>query len=122
MTGRAFLAASLGLALAWSAPTPATAIESNRLGADMRCLVASLTLITSSDPEQQRAGFGSFAYWLGRVDGAAPTINLEEEIATLAQSMTQEDVSHELVRCGGELQARGQQVTELGNRLSARGF
>lgn len=111
---------ALGL-LFFSAPQ-SVALESSTVDADLRCLVASLTLVNSSNPQQRQAGMGSFSYWLGRVDGAQPDIDLEERIATLSQQMTGEDVAREMVRCGTELMARGQEIQRIGNRLQSRGM
>lgn len=78
--------------------------------ADLSCLVASLHLMNSSVPEQSQAGIASFLYWLGRVDGGAPDLDLETRIA------------NELVRCGTEMQTRGAEVQAIGDRLQARGL
>lgn len=112
--------AAIGL-LFFSAPQ-SVALESSTLDADLRCLVASLVLVNSTDAQERQAGMGSFSYWLGRVDGAEPNLDLEERIANLSQQMTSEDIARELVRCGSELMARGQEVQRIGNRLQSRGL
>jgi hypothetical protein len=110
------------LALMLTMPTTPASADVTTVDADLRCLVASLTLLNSPVEEQRRAGMGSFSYWLGRVDGGAPNIDLEERIAAVSQSMTQEDVARELIRCGAELMQRGREVQAIGNRLQERGL
>jgi hypothetical protein len=43
-------------------------------------------------------------------------------IAEIAPTMTREIVARELIRCGGEMMARGREVQEMGARLAARGL
>jgi hypothetical protein len=90
--------------------------------ADLSCLVASLHLMNSSVPEQSQAGIASFLYWLGRVDGGAPDLDLETRIANLSPAFTNEHLNAELVRCGTEMQTRGAEVQAIGDRLQARGL
>lgn len=94
----------------------------NRTDADVSCLVASLHLMNSAVPEQSQAGLASFLYWLGRVDGGAPGLDLETQIAGLSPSFTDAHLNAELVRCGTEMQTRGAEVQAIGNRLQARGL
>lgn len=100
---------------------PIEATEIDRVDSDLRCLAVSLTLLSSESAEQRQAGLGSFLYWLGRVDGGNPSIDLETRLRTLSTEMTQEQIASELVRCGQELVRRGQEVQAVGQRLEATG-
>jgi len=104
------------------AAASAAAQEADALDADLRCLVVSLVLIGSTEPQQQQAGMGSFFYYLGRVDGARPGHDLEASLAQLAQTMTSEEISQEMVRCGSQLMTRGREVQDIGARLQNRGL
>jgi hypothetical protein len=116
----ALAAVMAGVVMALAAP--AKAAEPTTLDQDVSCLVVSLTLISSQDETTRENGLKAFLYWLGRVDGAAPTLDLETRIAEMAQAMTREDTSAELMRCGSVMVERGQEVQAIGGRLAERGL
>jgi hypothetical protein len=110
------MAVSIALATqALEDPTPS-------IDADTSCFVATLTMLESPDPAVSAAGQVALMYWLGKIDGADPTLDLEVRIAEIAPTMTREIVARELIRCGGEMMARGREVQEMGARLAARGL
>lgn len=116
---RILAAATLALALSIE---PAHAMEDTTLEEDLSCLVASLSLIQSPEATTRDNGLKAFMYWLGRVDGAAPTLDLESHVAELASQMTDQTLAAELVRCGNLMIVRGNEVQVIGNRLAERGL
>jgi len=43
---------------------------------DLHCYIVSLQMITSPDPTQKIAGTMAHSYWLGRIDGRTPQLDL----------------------------------------------
>lgn len=86
---------------------------------DIRCFVAAINLLqTTQDSAARNAAFSSALYYLGRLDGRIPTLDLERLIVAESQKMTQSDLRSELQRCGKELSARGAVVTAIGQKLT----
>lgn len=110
----------LTLSTASTASAEATAVNSQE--ADVSCFVATLTLLESPDPNIRTAGQAGMMYWLGKLDGAAPNLDLENRVAEIAPTMTQEMIGRELMRCGQEIVVRGREVQEIGARLQERGL
>jgi hypothetical protein len=98
----------------------ATAEEAS-VRADVRCVVVSLRIMELQDPTLQKAGYMSSLYFFGRLDGASPSLDLEEQIMKELTIMTPDDYKTEAVRCGGELTARGQAMQKIGANLIDRG-
>jgi hypothetical protein len=115
-TGTAALAVAAILA-----GSPAGAEDA--LARDLRCLIAmgSASAPGSDTPEDLKPSLLSGSmYYLGKVEGRDPDLDLEKLIADEAQKMVPEDMQDELVRCGRELGSRGEEMTSIAARLSAR--
>jgi hypothetical protein len=115
---------SLGLAaammmLAW-APV-AAAQDAN--DADLRCATVGLSMAGASEgnPQLQSAGTMIAIYYIGRVHGRTPDINLEDSLFQLSRRLTTADLEVERVRCGTEFQALGMALQEMGGNLQRRG-
>jgi hypothetical protein len=85
--------------------------------ADLQCLVA----IMETGPQIDKVAPGSSQvaamYFLGRIDGRAPTLDLEKAIRRVAASMSRKDISAADMRCGKQLTARGQTMQAIGEHL-----
>jgi hypothetical protein len=119
--GRHFLAGLVGL-LFVGGPTAALATpEANSATRDVDCLVVSMNLLDSTDPTIAKAAATSLFYWLGKLDGRDPSFDLENMVADATQSMTPERMRATALRCGAEMEKRGQSLREIGERLQRRG-
>ena len=114
---RAFCSLALALTVSVCA-APAHSLSPD-LTVDIRCFVAAINLMQATpDSTARSAAFSSALYYLGRLDGRNPTLNLEELIVAESQKMTQSDIRSELQRCGKALSARGTVVTVIGQKLT----
>jgi hypothetical protein len=58
-------------------------------------------MITSPDPTQKIAGTMAHSYWLGRIDGRTPQLDLEAGVLAELPAMANQDLFRaEAVRCG----------------------
>jgi hypothetical protein len=85
---------------------------------DARCLVVAISIGRSSDPTRKAAGETAMMYFLGRLDGSAPTIDLEKTVLGELGRMSQADLQTESQRCGQILQFRGQAMAGLAKALN----
>jgi hypothetical protein len=89
--------------------------------ADVRCLVVALKMGSSQNSTLQNAGYMASLYWLGRLDGRAPKLNLEEAVIAELLKMNEDEFRLEAKRCGTILMARGQAETAMGKDIQRRG-
>jgi hypothetical protein len=88
---------------------------------DVRCFILIAQLSTSDDPETRDAGRIGSQYFLGRIDGRAPGLDLEAAVAAEAPAALAGQKTL-LPRCGELMKKRGDEVEAIGNRLTARGI
>ena len=113
----AVAAAMLTLALSTTARA-----ETPDMTHDLKCLALSFTLIQSADPKIADAGKLATFYYLGRVDGRDPTIDLADRFSKPDMQLSQEQLQSMAVDCGAELSERGTALKETSRRLEAAGF
>jgi hypothetical protein len=89
--------------------------------ADVRCLAVAAFLAGNSDPKLQNAGVMAALYFLGKLDGHEPDMDLEARLKEVATQLSPKDLQSEAVRCGAELASRGKTMNEIGLRLQALG-
>lgn len=88
---------------------------------DMRC-VAAFAMATgqTADPEKQGPLIAATMYFIGRLDGRAPGIDLEARLkAEVVRMAASGDVATDGKRCGELVGARGKDLMEIGQRLQA---
>ena len=56
-------------------------------------------------------------YYIGRLDGREPKLDLEHFLIEETRQMTDADYLSEEKRCGAGLVQKGNQITEIGKRL-----
>lgn len=88
--------------------------------ADIRCVIVGMQLSGMVSP-QQSSGILLTWYYIGRLDGRAPKLEIEALLIAEANKMTSSDYASETKRCGAGLTERGQQVTQVGKDLIERG-
>jgi len=84
---------------------------------DIRCFVSAISALGGPSTANQSVALTAF-YYLGRIDGRDPELDLETAIAREAKQMTQADMREESKRCGNTLTARGAVISAIGARLS----
>lgn len=89
---------------------------------DLRCAAIGFAIVGGPNAtDQQRAsGMLVAAYYVGKLQGRNPAINLEEELYQLSLHMTQADIATESGRCGQEFEALGRSMIEMGANLQRR--
>jgi hypothetical protein len=86
----------------------------------IKCLAVSLKASNSSNPDDESIGMLSTMYWLGKLDGVTPKVDLEKEMQSGAFDMKPEDEKVEEARCASSLRERGPLLTHLGEEQSQR--
>lgn len=89
--------------------------------ADVQCLVVGVRLTASANQAQSQGGSMLMLYFLGRIDGRSPHVDLEKLIERQAKDMTASDFANWSRRCGAEFSARGAQITQIGKSLQQSG-
>lgn len=89
--------------------------------ADIRCVVVGMRLSgMASSPDQSR-GILLTLYYMGRLDGRVPQLDIEDLLIEESSKMTNSDYAAEAKRCGAGLAEKGQQITKVGTDLIERG-
>lgn len=109
------------MSLLWiSGSLPAQA-QSPETVADVRCVLVGMRFAQMPNPTLRTSGFMLALYYIGRLDGREPKLDIEKLIIDQVTNMTNADYAHEAVRCGTSLTTKGQQVTRIGQDLVKRG-
>jgi hypothetical protein len=85
--------------------------------ADVRCVIVAIQIGKMPGAAQQAAATMTALYYLGRLDGRSPKLDLEDLIAKEAVKMTSADFRSEAVRCGNALAEKGDVLQRIGNDL-----
>jgi hypothetical protein len=86
---------------------------------DVKCVVASVALTQSPDPQVKTLAQIATVYFLGKVDKGAPTLDLESKIKEAMGSMTPQTYPVEAQRCAQEFQARAMAVQTVFQHIQA---
>jgi hypothetical protein len=86
-------------------------------GLDAQCLVIGARISASPDQQQRVSGQLLTVYFLGRIEGRSPSINLEKLIEQQAAVMTRYDERRALQRCGKEFASQGAELVRIGRIL-----
>lgn len=89
--------------------------------ADIRCLIVGVKLAGMADPAQRLTGTMASLYYVGRLDGRVPTLDIEDLIIKEIAVMTTSDYGSEAKRCGASITDKGQEITRIGNDMIVRG-
>lgn len=117
MRWRTGLAAGICLAgLAFPA-----AAQDAALTADLRCAVAAVSLAGASanNPTLQQQATMAALYFIGKLDGHSPHLDLEAGLRTELAKMSPQDMAAEGKRCGAQLMSRGQALQAIGEHFKA---
>lgn len=86
---------------------------------DAQCVVIGARISASPDQQQRASGQLLTVYFLGRIEGRSPGINLEKLIELQATAMTRDDERRALQRCGKEFASQGTELVRIGRMLVA---
>jgi hypothetical protein len=89
--------------------------------ADIRCVVVGMKLAGATSSPDQSRGFLLTLYYIGRLDGRVPKLDIERLIIEETRMMADSDYASEEKRCGAGLAEKGQQITEIGKHLVESG-
>jgi hypothetical protein len=87
---------------------------------NIRCMMVALTAASSQDATVKTAGTISTFYWMGRLDGQAPDLDLEKRLLAEIAAMKPADYQAEAARCGAVLQARGKFLSDMGRDMQQK--
>lgn len=85
--------------------------------ADIRCVAVGIRSAALPDSHQKSAGLLMALYFIGRLDGRDPALDLEARLREQLAKMTAADFTTEAARCGNTLSTKGAQITRLGQDL-----
>ena len=88
---------------------------------DVRCVVVGMRLTGMVNSPQHSAGMALVLYFMGRLDGRVPKLDIEDLMVKEISRMTAADYDSEAKRCGSSLSERGQQIAQIGSDLIERG-
>ena len=77
-------------------------------------------MVQSPDPQVKALATAASIYFVGRLKGRAPDLDLEAAIVNQFGRMAPEDMRDETQRCSGELQAEGNRLKAIGEDLKQR--
>jgi hypothetical protein len=87
---------------------------------DIRCLIAAASLAASDDPKIKQAGGAGALYYLGRLDGRSPGLDIEAAVAAEMDAVTGVPQGPLLKKCGATIEGRGAYLIAVGKALEKR--
>jgi hypothetical protein len=87
---------------------------------DIHCLLAAASLAGSKDSKIKQAGGAGALYYLGRLDGRTPDLDIEAAVAAEAEAFARADQGQLLKKCGATLSQRGDHLIAVGKALEQR--
>jgi hypothetical protein len=87
---------------------------------DIRCLAAGLRFAEMPDSHQKSTGMLMVLYYIGRLDGRNPDLDIEGLLTEQISKLTAAEYAALATRCGNNLSAKGQQISHLGDKMLPR--
>jgi hypothetical protein len=84
---------------------------------DLRCVIALAAAAQSADDQVKPAMIAGVIYFLGKLDGRTPQLDLGARADAERKTMSVKDFNDEIARCGAALVARTKAVAEIGQKL-----
>ncbi|HEY1898551.1 MAG TPA: hypothetical protein VGG49_02040 [Steroidobacteraceae bacterium] len=85
--------------------------------ADVRCVVVGIRSAALPDSRQKSTGLLMALYYIGRLDGRDPKLDLRALLTEQLANMTSADFEAEAVRCSNALKDKGAQITHFSQDL-----
>lgn len=114
---RAYGIATVLLVLACVGFSPESHALDTETTADLQCLVAVLETGPVIDKLAPGTSQTAMLYFLGKLDGRTPNLDLESELRKLVPTMSKKDLGLADIRCGHEMAGRGQALQTIGQHL-----
>ncbi|MBL8773798.1 MAG: hypothetical protein JNK30_20600 [Phenylobacterium sp.] len=114
----------IALGCALCLPPPAVAQPADPARDDLRCMVImTMFAARTEDPALRQGAVTGFGYYMGRLKGRDPSIEVKPRLIDEARGMMAdaERVKAEAARCGGDMQVWGRETKEIGDALQAEG-
>jgi hypothetical protein len=87
----------------------------------VQCLIATVTLIGSEDPDLSRNAAMASMFFAGQLFGSHPTIDLTQAVKTELPKLDAEKLATLAEECGAEMAMRGQQLSAVEQVLAEEG-
>ena len=104
------------LAISWLVWSRSEAQDAATIS-DIRCVIVGMQLSAVANSPQQTQGIVLTWYYIGRLDGRVPKLDIESLLIGETSRMTSPEYSSETKRCLAALAEKGQQVTQIGKNL-----
>ena len=88
---------------------------------DVRCLLTSMYTSQLNDAKFRAAGMVSALYWMGKIDGRAPDLDLEASLLKEIKALKPDELREEAMRCGTEMRERSAKMKKIGEDLITMG-
>jgi hypothetical protein len=85
--------------------------------ADIRCVAVGVRSAEKPDSQQKSTGTLLVLYYIGRLDGRNPTLDVEKLLSEQIGKMTDADYAAEGIRCSRDLTKKGAQITRIGEDM-----
>jgi hypothetical protein len=109
------------MAILCLAAMPAHSQESPEI-ADIRCVIVGMRLSATSDSQMQSRGIFMTLYYMGRLRGRTPNIEIEAPLVKEAKKMGAGEFPPEEKRCVTDLAQAGELLTQIGKDLIENQF
>jgi phage FluMu protein gp41 len=86
---------------------------------DVHCVIVGARLAGQSDSSKQSVGVMMTLYYVGRLDGRMPTLDLQSLIRKELSSITAADYEYERKRCGDRMAEKGKQIQQIGKDIAS---
>ncbi len=110
----------LGLATAVVLAAGAAKAEKPDTTADLRCLAVAMAMAGSPDPKVRDDGVFAAYYYLGRIDGREPNLNLEASLIAQFKALGAGGAKTEIQTCGLLMAARTKAITDAAHNVQPK--
>lgn len=110
-----WIAALAATAMFW--PVMAHADDTDN-DADLKCMILGVELAASPDPQLQGPGQLTALYFMGRLNGRAPSQDLQAKIIAQAKAMSPGDISTAAQACSTTLAAAGKSLADISQAMA----
>ncbi|MDO9433612.1 MAG: hypothetical protein Q7T84_20145 [Phenylobacterium sp.] len=87
---------------------------------DLKCVsVFSLAAAQQTEPAAVMGAGMAVLYFLGRIEGRVPGFDVENGLRIEAAKLTSAKVKSELIRCGGALKSKGEELQAIGRSMKS---
>lgn len=87
---------------------------------DVHCFLVAIKMADSDQPAQKTLGLMGQFYWMGKLDGRMPGLDMETAVMAELPKMLGKLFERESARCGKELGERSKAEIDMGQDLHKR--